>query len=122
MSSDARLLSYELQPAGNSQCIPSCPVLSYDNLCTSLLPLSSEAGQAVVVGGEGDLGTLGEEESVTRHGLDLLASLVGDVHVALDNNLHLVVSVLVHKGSTCNQAVRVLIESAFLASLPFSSL
>lgn len=122
MSSHVRLLSYELQPARNSQYISSCPVLSCDHSCTPLFPLSSEAGQAVVVGGEGNLGTLGEEESVTRHSLDLLASLVGDVHVTLDNNLHLVVSVLVHKRSACNRAFSVVIESAFLANLPFSSL
>lgn len=67
-----------------------------DDLRTALLPLADEEAQAEVVGGEGDLGALGEVEDVAGDGVHLVAGLVGDVERAVDDDLHLVVRVLVH--------------------------
>lgn len=72
-----------------------------ENLRSTLLPRAAEESQAIVISGEGDLRALWEVEDVALDGLDAGAGLVLDVEVALDDDLHLVVGVLVHEWGAC---------------------
>ncbi len=83
----------------------SPPTLAPPHLSRPLPPLPDKEAQAVRVGGEGDLGALGEVEDVAGDGVHLLPGLVLDVELALDDDLHLVVRVRVHERRALFQPV-----------------
>lgn len=76
-----------------------------DILGAALLPLANEEANTKVVGRKGNLRALGEVKNVALLRLDLVASLVADVKVAVDDELDLVVRVLVDKRSAFLEAV-----------------
>ena len=71
------------------------------NSIKQFLPLSSIKRQTIIIGLERDLGTSWEVKHVALRCFDLLASLVADVEVAFENDLHFVVMVFVDERGAC---------------------
>ena len=84
-------------------CIRCSSGFSAIALCTALLPLPNKEPKTEVVRLKCDLRTLGEVEHIALGRVHLLARLVRNIKAAVDNDLHLVVGVLVDKGSTCRK-------------------
>jgi len=88
---------------GNPPCLTTS-VLQH-RLCAVLWTLTNVERQAKVLGRERDLAALGEVEHITLDGVHLVARLVGNIEVAVNDDLHLIVVVAVDERSTLLQAV-----------------
>ena len=70
-----------------------------------LPPLPHKEAQPITIRRERNLGALGKIQHIARHGVHLLARLVLDVELALDDDLHLVVGVGVDERGALFEAV-----------------
>jgi hypothetical protein len=67
--------------------------------------LADEESKTEVLSSEGDFGSLWEVEDIPLLGLNLLAGLVADGELAINNDLHLIVGVLVDERGALLEAV-----------------